>query len=400
MEHARRQIFDRRVGRRETEDVGVANRLGAHAGAHRIADHTADARVGPAVRLQGRRMVVRLDLEHDVVLIVEADHAGVVRKHADAPVPVAGLPANLLRGRENRLLEHVLESLFAVFVAIVDSPGQRFMAAMLAPRLGDRFQLNVRRIAAQRAKVGLNDAHFDQRQEKLPLPAESRQFAVAHRSDGHRDKLEAGRRADRQPREVQGAEDHLFDCVVGQHLRAQHGEPVVGKRPHGIFFERADCFGANAQTGDGLHGTLGHRVHDARLRQHVDPMRPAGWQPGQRCIAHRRHHRAFHNAIGEQLVGDPLDLPAVELALNQEPPSGSDGQGLCCGRPGGASRPGVPAARNVRQDVQFGCCCGCFPRPKVRLALGGVNVNFPKHRGSSGREQKTIKRCIVSSYCV
>ena len=63
MQHARRQTFGRRVGRGEAKDVRVANRPGAQAGAERIADHAAEAGVGAAVRLDGRRMVVRFDLE-------------------------------------------------------------------------------------------------------------------------------------------------------------------------------------------------------------------------------------------------------------------------------------------------------------------------------------------------
>ena len=103
-------LVQRRVGRGEAEDVGIADRLGAHAGAHRVADHAADARVGPAVGLQGRGVIVRLDLEDHVVLVVEADHAGVVAEDAHAPVVGPRSSADLLRGGEDRLAEHVLEA--------------------------------------------------------------------------------------------------------------------------------------------------------------------------------------------------------------------------------------------------------------------------------------------------
>ena len=110
MEHAGGDLVQRRVGRGEAEDVGIADRLGAHAGAHRVADHAADARVGPAVRFQGRGVIVRLDLEDHVVLVVEADDAGVVAEDAHAPVVGAQILADLLRGGEDRLPEHVLEA--------------------------------------------------------------------------------------------------------------------------------------------------------------------------------------------------------------------------------------------------------------------------------------------------
>ena len=139
MQHARRKRFGRRIGRSEAEHVGVADRLGAHAGAHRIADHAADARVRTTVRLQSRRMVVRFDFETDVILFVEANYAGVVRKNADAPILVAGILTDLLCGGENGFLQHVLEGALAIFVAIANPPGQCFVAAMFAPRLGDRF---------------------------------------------------------------------------------------------------------------------------------------------------------------------------------------------------------------------------------------------------------------------
>ena len=57
----------------------------------------------------------------------------------------------------------------AVLVAIADPAGQRLVAAMLAPGLGDRFQFDVGRIAAELAEMGLDRLHFDQRQIKLPL---------------------------------------------------------------------------------------------------------------------------------------------------------------------------------------------------------------------------------------
>ena len=93
-------------------------------------------------------MVVRLDLEDDMMRIVEADHAGVVAEHADAPVLWAEAAADLAGGGEDCLLEHVLEVPLAALVAIADAAGQRLVAAMLAPRLRDGFELDVRRARA------------------------------------------------------------------------------------------------------------------------------------------------------------------------------------------------------------------------------------------------------------
>ena len=87
MEHAAGKRVSRRVrGRGEAKYIGVANRLGAQAGAEQIADHAADPRVRPAIGFQGRGMVVRLDFEGDIPIAVEAHDARVVLEHADAPI--------------------------------------------------------------------------------------------------------------------------------------------------------------------------------------------------------------------------------------------------------------------------------------------------------------------------
>ena len=75
VEHAGGKLLGGQVGRRDAEDVGVADRLGAQAGAQRVADHAAEAGVGAAVGVDRRGVVVRLDLEADVVLVVEPDDA-------------------------------------------------------------------------------------------------------------------------------------------------------------------------------------------------------------------------------------------------------------------------------------------------------------------------------------
>ena len=94
-------------------------------------------------------MVVRLDLKDDVLIVEKADHARVILKDAHAPIVSAKLPADFDRGGEYRLFEHVLERALAAFIAVANATGQRFMAAMLAPSLGDCFQLDVRGFAPQ-----------------------------------------------------------------------------------------------------------------------------------------------------------------------------------------------------------------------------------------------------------
>ena len=221
MEHAGRYLVQWRVGRGEAEDVRIADRLGAHAGAHRVADHAADARIGPAVGLQGRRVIVRFHLENHVVLVVEPDHARVVAEDAYAPIVETQLFADFLRGGENRLLEHVLEAALARSVAVADPPRQRLVAAMLAPGLGDSLQLGVGRIAVELLKIGLDGLHFHQRQIELSLAAQDLQGLVVHRADRHALQAKDVGSAQFQVAETQGADNHLLDGIVGQDLRAE-----------------------------------------------------------------------------------------------------------------------------------------------------------------------------------
>ncbi len=150
-------------------------------------------------------MIVRFDLEGDVVLVVEADDARVVLENADAPIVEASIAprlANLLRGSEDRFFEHVVEAPLPLRAAIGDSAGERLVAAMLAPGLGNRFQLGVGGIAAQFAKVRLNRPHFDQRQIELPFAAQAEERLVVHVAKRHRDELNLIRRTEFEPVEI------------------------------------------------------------------------------------------------------------------------------------------------------------------------------------------------------
>ena len=162
-------------------------------------------------------MVVRLDLEDDVELVVEAHDAGVVLEHAHAPVVVRPPLADLLRGGEDRLLEHVLEAAARRHVvAVGDPPGERLVAAVLAPGLGERLQLDVGRVAVQLAEVGLDRLHLGQLQVELALAAEPHERLVVQLADRHVPQFELVRRADLEPFKRQRTDDDLLDGVVGQ----------------------------------------------------------------------------------------------------------------------------------------------------------------------------------------
>ena len=176
VQHARWQVGGRRIGRGETKHVGITNRPRAHTRAHRIADYAADAGRRAAVRFECRGMVVRFDFETGVKFFIKLDDAGVVLEHADTPIVVAQIFADRLSRRKNGFLEHVVEPPVVAAggsvgrrTAIVDTAGQRFVAAMFRPSLCDRFQFDVGRIAADRFKVIANGPHFDEGQIQLAL---------------------------------------------------------------------------------------------------------------------------------------------------------------------------------------------------------------------------------------
>ena len=155
-------------------------------------------------------MVVRFDLEGDVVLLVEADHAGVVGEHADAPIvgcPAAGECATVAAKIVS--LSMLANCRCAVGVAIGDSAGQRLVAAMLAPGLGDRFQFDVGRIAAQIAEIG--------RESSASRPATDRAGRCGSAAPGPRRPARGSARV------------HQLEAVGRAHF--ERGRTAAGRRP-------------------------------------------------------------------------------------------------------------------------------------------------------------------------
>ena len=105
---------------------------------------------------------------------------------------------------------------FPRFVAVGDSASQRFVTTMFAPGLGEGFQFDVGRFAAQFGKMTLDGLHFGQLQVELPLTTEPHQTRVIETAERNREQLELVIAAMLELIEGEGACDGLLDSIVGQ----------------------------------------------------------------------------------------------------------------------------------------------------------------------------------------
>ena len=222
-------------------------------------------------------MVVRLDLEADVLLVVELHHTGVVLEDADAPVVLAESPANLDRRAEDGLFEHVLEDPLTVFVAVADAALQRLVRAVLAPRLSDRFEFDVGRIALLLDPVLFDRLHLGEAQIKLAMLAEVPQCGIVHRTNGDRPQSELvfGTGSDRV--HVERPDDHPLDGVVGQHP-LRHPIEIGGRSRlvEPVLAARRDRLNVEAEIDERLVRAERDVVGNARFEEDVEELMVEG----------------------------------------------------------------------------------------------------------------------------
>ena len=368
VQDAGRQLIVRDIWRSEAKDIGIADGPSPHSGPHRVANDAPQSRVGPAVGLERRGVVVRLDLDADVLLVVEFDDPRVVLKHAHAPVFAPQPPANFDRSGKHGFLEQIFELDFTLAVAIQHPPPQRLVRTVFAPGLGDRFEFGVGGFAVLFGKVAADRLHFGQAQVELPFAAETGQLVVFHAADGNSDQAKGVIRTDRQVRHAQRPPNDLLDGVVGQHFRSHAFEiGRVGIVVEPVFLTCPHGGNGMAQFQQGSLDAVGDVVGNAGLVEHVQKR----FGPGR----FRRRHFGFR--IRRVRRREVMGLVGFDDGVDQE--AGGDFLDR-----GGGDVP-FDQKRSCRADVADG-------RDPQRLALAldagrlavgqvrrRVNFNFAKH---------------------
>ena len=115
------------IGKTETENIRVQNRLRAKTCAERVPNHPTDACACAAIRLDCGGVIMRFDLENDIILIIKLNDACVVRENGDTP-----LRPNLLRRPLDVRLEQSINHLrLSPFFSILNHALKCFVDAML-----------------------------------------------------------------------------------------------------------------------------------------------------------------------------------------------------------------------------------------------------------------------------
>ena len=139
----------RRVGWAETQDVGDGDRLVGDP--EDVADDPADSGVGAAERFDRRRVIVRFGLESDRRIAPESDDARVADE--------CRLHERCI-DRVGAVAQHLDERGTILAVVGRDRRSERLVGAVFAPRLGERFELDVGGLAPEIGVVRLDDAEF------------------------------------------------------------------------------------------------------------------------------------------------------------------------------------------------------------------------------------------------
>ena len=196
----------------------------------------------------------------------------------------------------------------------------------------------------------------DQAQGELTVPAQLFQAGVIQFRSGS--VMRWKRYGDpREMIQVQGADHHLLDGVVGQHLpdRCQRGRRLPGSVSSPVIAAvTADQFEGDSQVAGGIDDAQGHGVHDAWLEQ------DRGQGRGLEMLVQRSQPADLRDRIDQQPAQQQVGLLAVERTFQKEAARRADDQ------------LGSPAA--VREQIVF----LTNPGP-LGIRCAGLDFNLPEH---------------------
>ena len=241
-----------------------------------------------------------------------------------------------------------------------------------------RLQLDVGRVAAERLEMGLDGLHFGQRQIELPLAAQPLQGRVVHRAGWARS--QAGTRRASRLAVGPNASGPTITCSMASLARTLAASSRKPLRRAGRRSSISSACGPprpDAEIGDGRQRALGHRVHHARLGQDVN-------QPG----AVRPSRNAANRAVATQRGGEhPSPTAATTVRSTTRSASSSSGDPLHLARSSALDQ--IAAGGGDWPDRSANpssAAAAATSRPnRSGWPVGRIDVNFPKHRGSSSQ---------------
>ena len=259
VQHTIGELGRRQIGRAEAEDVGAGDRVVS--GTEDVADHAADAGVGPAERLDRGRVVVGLGLQRQGAPGLERDDAGVAHERRDDERSV---------DRVGRVPQSLQQRGSLVTGRGGDSRPERLVSTVLAPGLSDRLELDIGRVAALVLEPGLQGEQLLGVEIHASLDVHRREFlgcAAAYRDRSGRDQLRlrgVERRLDlpAAPPLDDGIGEQPLDEPLVIAIREVSGDRVAHSRRCGLDRE--------TDLGGDPHDLMGDRIRDAGLEHGLD----------------------------------------------------------------------------------------------------------------------------------
>ena len=268
------------------------------AGAEDVADHASDAGVGAAEGLDGRRMIVSLGLEGEGFPLHEGDGAGIPVEggaHELGIDPFGGVAELAQQGGGGDPIDG-------------DRGPERLVCAVLAPSLGQRFQLDVGRVAHEGDEVIADHDELLGIEGQRPFDVQRREavgFETAHRHDldetrvlrsGMKHWLDAMRRPSFDHRVGDDAAEQGVPRVFGA-TRWELDAPTCCRRRH-----RHD------ELPPGIADRFGGGIGDPRMKGDLEGIVVVrGDLPGRR----------LQERIGQE-VGEALALVCIEVTFDED----------------------------------------------------------------------------------